>query len=81
MEFKKDVLFLGMQPNTLSDGKTYYTVSLFVPDIQATVQVNVMETSKALVEALMACQFGDPLNATFALRPKDKLYRLALVSV
>jgi len=81
MEFKKEVLFLGMQPNTLSDGKTYYTVSLFVPDIQATVQVNVMETAKALIEALMACQFGDPLNATFALRPKDKLYRLALVSV
>lgn len=81
MEFQKNVLFLGMQPNTLSDGKTYYTVSLFVPDIQQTVQVNVMETAKSLLDTLMACQFGDPLNATFALRPKDKLYRLALIGV
>lgn len=81
MEFQKNVLFLGMQPNSLSDGKTYYTVSLFVPDIQATVQVNVMETARVLVESLSLCQFGDSLNATFALRPKDKLYRLALVSV
>lgn len=81
MEFKKDVLFLGMQANSLKDGAVYYTISLFVPDIQQTVQVNVMESSKALIEALLACQFGDPLHATFALRPKDKLYRLALVSV
>ena len=81
MEFQKDVLFLGMQANSLSDGKTYYTVSFFVQDIQSTVQVNVMESSKALIDNLLSCQFGDPLTATFVLRPKDKLYRLALLSV
>ena len=84
MQFEKDVKFIGMsEPNQLSDGGAYYTVTMFEPQAGISVVVNVMDTegNKALLEALDLCDFGDLLHAAFELRPKDKLYRLRLLRV
>lgn len=80
MQFEKQVIFLGMVPNSLRDGGTYYTITLF--DQKAgPVQVNVKESNHEVVLPLLDCSFGVPLDVVFVLRPKDKLYRLTLVSV
>lgn len=80
MKFEKQVVFLGMVPNSLRDGGTYYTISLF--DQQAgPVQVNVMESNHEVIFPLFDCKFGQELDVVFVLRPKDKLYRLTLAAV
>lgn len=83
MEFTKEVYYLGMGVNQLSDGGRYYTVNLFSADTNATVQVNVMDNkaNDSMLSTLALMQFGDKFTATFALKPKEKLYRLALVNV
>lgn len=80
MQFEKQVIFLGMVSNTLRDGGTYFTISLF--DQQAgPVQVNVMESNREVILPLLDCKFGSALDVVFVLRPKDKLYRLTLAAV
>lgn len=81
MRFQKDVLFLGMQENTLKDGSKFYKVSFFLAEEQVTVDVNVMGSSADLVALLRNLKFGTPRKATFVLRPFDKVYKLGLVSV
>lgn len=81
MQFKKDVMYLGMQNKQLQDGTPFYTVSMFLAEEQTPVEVNVMGTATDLLSHLAMLKFGDKVKATFVLRPKDKLYRLALLSV
>ena len=83
MEFTKEVIYLGMSPNQLSDGGQYFTVNLFLPETNSTIQVNVMDNKQNYdtVSTLAVMNFGDKFTAVFALKPKDKLYRLALVRV
>lgn len=81
MQFKKDVIYLGMQKKQLQDGVLLYTVSLFLAEEQIPIEINVLGTATDLLSCLVMLKFGDKVKATFALRPKDKLYRLALLSV
>lgn len=80
MKFEKHVVFLRMVPNCLRDGSIYYTISLFDQD-SGPVQVNVTESHNEVIEPLLHCTFGVPIDVTFELRPKDRLFRLTLASV
>lgn len=82
MKFDKQVIFLGMVAHSLNDGGTYYTVSLFDQEA-GPIQVNVMDTesNRIMTSDLLSCTFGVPLDVTFVLRPKERLYRLTLASV
>ena len=80
MKFEKHVVFLGMVPNYLRDGGIYYTISLFDQDT-GPVQVNVTESHSEVIQPLQHCTFGVPIDVTFELRPKERLYRLTLASV
>lgn len=79
MKFDKDVLFLGKTLNTLSDGGQYFTVDLYDRET-GTVKVNVMDnsTNRDTIKALDAADFGTPMTVTFALKPKDKLWRITI---
>lgn len=79
MKFEKDVLFLGMQSNGFSDGGRYFSVQ-FYNESSGPVLVNVMDNSQnaAIIDVLLEKKFGAPVKAGFVLKPKDKLYRLAL---
>lgn len=77
MKFEKSVLFLGMQSQKLADGGTYYQVQFYDQDT-GPVQVNVGGNSKEVLDSLLGLMFGTPVVVTFALRPKDKGYRLVL---
>lgn len=82
MNFSKKLQYLGAQQNTIStDNSVYYVVSFFDPDTAAPVQVNVMGNNSELISVLSALDFGALVDVQFVLRPKDKLYRLGLVSV
>ena len=72
MNFGKKLHYLGVQQNIIStDNSVYYAVSCFDP----------MGTNTEIVSALSGLQMGDLVDVQFVLRPKDKLYRLGLVSV
>lgn len=82
MKFSKEVKFLSMTSNVLSDGGVYYTISLFNDEVGA-FAVNVMDNRNNgdMLSLLSGCTFGTDLEVVFMLRPKDKLYRLALFDV
>lgn len=74
--------YLGVQENIIStDNSIYYAVSFFDPVCNVPIQVNVMGHNTDVVSALSGLQMGDLVDVQFVLRPKDKLYRLGLVSV
>ena len=82
MNFGKKLHYLGVQQNTIStDNSVYYAVSFFDPMANVPVSVNVMGTNTGIVSVLSGLQMGDLVDVQFVLRPKDKLYRLGLVSV
>lgn len=82
MHFSKKLQYLGAQQNTIStDNSVYYAVSFFDPNTAAPVQVNVMGNNSDVISVLSALDFGVLVDVQFVLRPKDKLYRLGLVSV
>lgn len=82
MNFGKKLHYLGVQQNIIStDNSVYYAVSFFDPMGNVPVLVNVMGTNTEIVSALSGLQMGDLVDVQFVLRPKDKLYRLGLVSV
>lgn len=81
MQFDKKVVFLGDRTVTLKDGTLMHSLSFFDPDAQDTVGVNVMASNTAVCSVLPSVAFGASCNATFALRPADKLYKLALVGL
>lgn len=76
MTFEKSVLFLGSQEMHLSDGGIYHQVQFFDKD-SGPVQVNVMDSSEVM-KSIRGLEFGSPLVVTFALRPKDRLWRLVI---
>ena len=76
MKFKKKVLFLGIVQNVLKDGTVYYTLQFFDQD-SGPVSVNVM-SNHPCVPAMEQAKFGDQMDITFVLRPKDKLYKLGI---
>lgn len=82
MEFEKNVLFLGIMSNKLSDGGIYHTVQMFDQSF-GPVTVNVMgnAVNADLIGVLNSLKFGDTIAATFVLRPKDKLFKLGLSRV
>lgn len=82
MRFEKEVKYIGMVQHVLSDGGVYWTVSMFCQEVGA-VAVNVMDNgnNRDMLAKLHQCEFGAALTACFMLRPKDKLYRLALADV
>lgn len=86
MNFNKKMHYLGVQQDSFTDQQTkqqviYYLVSFFDPMGNVPVSVNVMGTNTEIVSALSGLQMGDLVDVQFVLRPKDKLYRLGLVSV
>lgn len=82
MNFGKKLHYLGVQRNTIStDNSVYYAVSFFDPVGNVPIQVNVMGNNTDVVSALSGLQMGDLVDVQLVLRPKDKLYRLGLVSV
>lgn len=81
MQFTKKVLYLGYKPMNLKDGTVLNSITFFDPDAQDSVQVNVQANNRAVSDLLGALSFGSPCDATFALRPADKLYRLALAGL
>lgn len=82
MNFGKKLHYLGVQQNIIStDNTVYYAVSFFDPVGNVPIQVNVMGHNTDVVSALSGLQMGDLVDVQFVLRPKDKLYRLGLVSV
>lgn len=76
MKFEKNVLFLGKQQNSLSDGGVYYTLELYDKDT-GSLKVNIMANNPAY-SAFTAVEFGTPMTICFALRPKDKLWRITV---
>lgn len=82
MNFDKKLHYLGVQQNTIStDNSVYYAVSFFDPMGNCPVTVNVMGNNTEVLSVLSGLQLGDLVKVQFVLRPKDKLYRLGLVSV
>lgn len=81
MQFVKKVVYLGDRTVTLKDGMLMHGLSFFDADSQDTVEVNVMASNSAVCSVLPSVSFGSPCDATFALRPADKLYKLALVGL
>lgn len=82
MNFEKKLQYLGAQQNVISqDNSVYYTVSFFDPMASAPLSVNVMGNNTDIVHALASLDFGALVNVQFVLRPKDRLYRLSLISV
>lgn len=77
MSFDKSVMYLGSQAMRLSDGSTYYQVQFYDRD-SGTVSCNVGGNKTDVINALAALEFGQPVVVTFALRPKDRLYRLVI---
>lgn len=81
MQFTKKVLYLGCKSMTLKDGAVLNSLTFFDLEDQDSVQVNVAASNKAISDLLPALSFGTSCDATFALRPSDKLYRLALAGL
>lgn len=81
MQFTKKVLYLGYKSMTLKDGAVLNSITFFDAEDQDSVQVNVAATNQAVTALLSKLSFGSPCDATFALRPSDKLYRLALAGL
>lgn len=77
MTFEKTVLFLGSQEMKLSDGNIYYQVQLYDKD-SGPVNCNVMASNRDVMDALRGLDFGSPVLVTFALRAKDRLWRLVI---
>lgn len=78
----KRLHYLGVQQNTIStDNSVFYAVSFFDPMDNTPTVVNVMGNNTDIVSALSGLQMGDLVDVQFVLRPKDKLYKLGLVSV
>lgn len=76
MKFKKKVLFLSCISHPLQDGSSYYSLSFFSHD-DGPIEVTVGERHPC-VAAMSQAKFGDQMDVTFELRPKDKLYKLTL---
>ena len=81
MRFTKKVLYLGYKSMTLKDGAVLNSITFFDAEDQDSVQVNVAATNQAVTALLSQLSFGSPCDATFAPRPADKLYRLALAGL
>lgn len=76
MSFEKSMIYLGKQPMKLSDGSIYYQVQLYDKD-SGPVNVNI-QASNPNALAFDGLDFGSSVTVTFALRPKDRLYRLTI---
>lgn len=81
MQFEKEVVYLGMTANKLSDGTPYYSVNFYSVKDNLPVTVNIMGSARDILDHLASAKFGTAMVATFALRPREKLYKLALVHV
>lgn len=77
MTFEKNVIFLGSQAQKLADGSVYHQVQFYDKD-SGPINVNVGGNNKDLLDEIAALTFGDPVVVTFALRPKDRAYRLVI---
>lgn len=77
MKFEKNVMFLGSQRLELSDKTPYFQLQLYDPE-SGPVNINVMGTNTDVLSHFEGLAFGSPLTVTFALRPKDKAYRLVI---
>lgn len=82
MTFEKDMQFLGLVRNEMKDG-AYYSITLFDSDCKSPVTVNMGEndSNESKLDFLAELKFGDPVSVSFRLQPKDKLYRLQVVTV
>lgn len=83
MKFEIKALFLGMKPNTLSDGSIYFTANFFNTDTTSPLSLNCGEKSPVAVK-LNDMDFGTPCIITIELiqsKEKASLYKLALRSV
>lgn len=77
MKFEKNVMYLGKQVNTISDGSIYYTFQFYEPD-SGPVDVNVGDAKKDILAQLDGLKFGTSLVLCFALKPKDKAWRITI---
>lgn len=77
MKFEKNVMFLGQQANRLSDGSIYHTFQFYDQD-SGPVNVNVGGANKDVLAQLDGLKFGTPLTVCFALKPKDKAWRITI---
>ena len=78
MQFEKTVRFLGDNVLEMRDGTKLHQVELFAEG-EGSVKVNVSGSNTDVLTALNGLTFGQTVHCVFALRPADKLYRLALV--
>lgn len=76
MSFEKSMLYLGKQTMKMNDGAIYYQVQLYDKD-SGPVNVNIGGNNPTAT-AFDGLDFGSPVIVTFALRPKDRLYRLTI---
>lgn len=77
MLFEKEVLFLGSQRQKLKDGSFYCQVQFYDKD-SGPVSVNVGGVNTDVIDSLEGLQFGSPVVVTFALRAKERLWRLVI---
>lgn len=83
MKFDVNAVFLGMKPNTLSDGTIYFTCNFFNTETQTPLSLNCGEKSPVAVK-LNEMDFGNPCIVSIELiqsKEKASLYKLALRSV
>lgn len=83
MKFEIKAVYLGMKPNTLSDGSIYFTCNFFNTETQTPLSLNCGEKSP-VVAKLNEMDFGTPCIVSIALiqsKEKSSLYKLSLRSV
>ncbi len=83
MEFTKEVVFLGLSVNEMDgrEGKvTYYSAQFFDQQTQTAFSVTMGEKS-GNVDAIRELFPFESLKATFKIVPRDRLWKLALVSI
>ena len=85
MEFKKEVVFLGIKSEEITRRETgevirYYSAQFFDPMTQTPLTVTMGENSPAVGDCI-ECQQFEKITANFKLVAKDKLYKLSLSSL
>lgn len=83
MKFEVNAVFLGLKPNTLSDGSIYFTCNFFNTETSTSLALNCGEKSP-VAAMLMGMDFGTPCVVSIELiqsKEKASLYKLALRSV
>lgn len=85
MEFKKEVVFLGIKAEEITRKETgevirYYAAQFFDPMTQTPLAVTMGENAASVGDCI-ECQQFEKITANFKLVAKDKLYKLTLVSL